>query len=156
MKLIVAVDEHWGIGKANDLLLSIPDDMRYFREKTRGKVLVMGYNTLLSFPDGKPLPGRLNIVLNNEEGCCVSSAVVCESIEQMISLIGDFDSELIKEFFEAFVRKSEVTLHFLQFAGENSHHIAESIFKAFGRTMASAVSIDPERAGVLPSTKGML
>lgn len=70
--------------------------------------------------------------------------------------IGDFDSELIKEFFEAFVRKSEVTLHFLQFAGENSHHISESVFKAFGRTMAKAVSIDPERADVLPSTKGVL
>ena len=93
MKLIVAVDEHWGIGKANDLLLSIPDDMRYFREKTRGKVLVMGYNTLLSFPGGKPLPGRLNIVLNNEDGCCVSGAVVCKSIEQMISLIGDFSGD---------------------------------------------------------------
>ena len=93
MKLIVAVDEHWGIGRANDLLLSIPDDMRYFREKTRGKVLVMGYNTLLSFPGGKPLPGRLNIVLNNEEGCCVSSAVVCRSIDQMFSLLGDFDGD---------------------------------------------------------------
>lgn len=70
--------------------------------------------------------------------------------------IGDFDSELIKEFFEAFVRKSEVTLHFLQLAGENSHHIAESMFKAFGRVMSSACSIDPERAGELPSTKGIL
>jgi len=70
--------------------------------------------------------------------------------------IGDFDSELIKEFFEAFVRKSEVTLHFVQFAGENSHHIAESMFKAFGRTMAKACSIDLERAQELPSTKGVL
>ena len=93
MKLIVAVDEHWGIGKANDLLLSVPDDMRYFREKTRGKVLVMGYNTLLSFPGSKPLPARLNIVLNNEEGCCVSGAVVCNSIEQMFSLLGDFSGD---------------------------------------------------------------
>ena len=70
--------------------------------------------------------------------------------------IGDFDSELIKEFFEAFVRKSEVTLHFLQLAGENSHHIAESVFKAFGRVMGAACAIDPERADVLPSTKGIL
>ena len=70
--------------------------------------------------------------------------------------IGDFDSELIKEFFEGFVRKGEVTLHFVQFAGENSHHIAESMFKAFGRVMRSASSIDPERADVMPSTKGVL
>ena len=91
MKLIVAVDERWGIGRDNDLLLSIPDDMRFFREKTRGKVLVMGYNTLLSFPNSKPLPGRLNIVLNNEAGCCVSGAVVCDSTEQLFALLGDFD-----------------------------------------------------------------
>lgn len=93
MKLIVAVDEKWGIGRDNDLLLSIPDDMRYFREKTRGKILVMGYNTLLSFPGSKPLPGRLNIVLNNEEGCRVSGAVVCDSIEQMFRLLGDFNGD---------------------------------------------------------------
>lgn len=91
MKLIVAVDEKWGIGKNGDLLLSIPEDMKFFREKTRGKALVMGYNTLISFPGSKPLPGRLNIVLNNEPGCRVSGAVVCRSIEQLYRLIACFD-----------------------------------------------------------------
>ena len=91
MKLIVAVDNNWGIGKDGDLLLSIPEDMKFFRETTRGKVLVMGYNTLLSFPGGKPLPGRLNLVLNNEPGCRVKGAVVCESIEQLFRLLGSFD-----------------------------------------------------------------
>ena len=91
MKLIVAVDNNWGIGKDGDLLLSIPEDMKFFRETTRGKVLVMGYNTLLSFPGGKPLPGRLNLVLNNEPGCRVKGAVVCESIEQLFRLLGNFD-----------------------------------------------------------------
>lgn len=91
MKLIVAVDEKWGIGKDGDLLLSIPEDMKFFREKTRGKILVMGYNTLISFPGSKPLPGRLNIVLNNEPGCRVSGAVVCRSTEQLYRLLECFD-----------------------------------------------------------------
>lgn len=93
MKLIVAVDDRWGIGKDGDLLLSIPEDMRFFREKTRGKVLVMGYNTLLSFPNAKPLPGRLNIVLNDAEGCTVSGAVVCRSLDQALKLAAYFDGD---------------------------------------------------------------
>ncbi|MBO4251958.1 MAG: dihydrofolate reductase [Clostridia bacterium] len=63
MKAIVAVDKKWGIGKKNDLLFSLPEDMKYFREKTAGKVVVMGSNTLKSFPNGKPLKNRTNIVL---------------------------------------------------------------------------------------------
>lgn len=63
MKAIVAVDKKWGIGKKNDLLFSLPADMAYFREKTLNKVVVMGSNTLKSFPGGKPLKNRTNIVL---------------------------------------------------------------------------------------------
>ena len=63
MKAIVAVDTKWGIGKKNDLLFTLPEDMKYFREKTLNKVVVMGSNTLKSFPNGKPLKNRTNIVL---------------------------------------------------------------------------------------------
>ena len=63
MKAIVAVDKKWGIGKKNDLLFSLPADMAYFREKTLNKVVVMGSNTLKSFPGGKPLKNRTNVVL---------------------------------------------------------------------------------------------
>ena len=63
MKAIVAVDKKWGIGKKNGLLFSLPADMNYFKEKTFGKVVVMGSNTLKSFPNGKPLKNRTNIVL---------------------------------------------------------------------------------------------
>ena len=63
MKAIVAVDKNWGIGKKNDLLFSLPEDMKYFREKTLNKVVIMGSNTLKSFPNGKPLKNRTNIVL---------------------------------------------------------------------------------------------
>lgn len=75
MKAIVVVDEKWGIGKKNDLLFSLPADMKHFRETTSGKVVVMGSNTLLSFPGAKPLPKRTNIVLwpggDKREGCIV-------------------------------------------------------------------------------------
>ena len=55
MKAIVAVDKKWGIGKNNDLLFSLPEDMKFFREKTNGKTVCMGYNTLLSFPNSNRL-----------------------------------------------------------------------------------------------------
>lgn len=63
MKAIVVVDKNWGIGKKNDLLFSLPADMKHFRETTSGKVVVMGSNTLKSFPGGNPLKNRTNIVL---------------------------------------------------------------------------------------------
>lgn len=65
MKAIVAVDNKWGIGRNNGLLFHLPKDMAFFKSQTIGKVVVMGGNTLLSFPGGKPLPGRTNIVLSS-------------------------------------------------------------------------------------------
>ena len=66
MKTIVAVDKNWGIGKKNDLLFSLPEDMAFFRRTTLNKVCCMGYNTLLSFPGSKPLKNRTSIVLAPE------------------------------------------------------------------------------------------
>ena len=70
--------------------------------------------------------------------------------------VGDFNTELVKEFFEAFVRTAGVTLHIRLLAGENTHHIIEGIFKSFARTMRAACAIDPENADEIPSTKGLL
>ena len=67
MKAILHVDNRWGIGKGNDLMFSIPRDMKFFRETTAGKTVVMGLNTLRSFPNGKPLKNRINIVLSPED-----------------------------------------------------------------------------------------
>ena len=80
MNLIVAADENWGIGVNGGLLCHIPADLKYFKEKTMGGVLVMGRKTLESFPGGKPLPGRTNIVLTrnkdfNKEGVEVVNGV---------------------------------------------------------------------------------
>ncbi len=63
MKAIVAVDKNWGIGKKNDLLFQLPLDMKFFRSTTLNKVVIMGSNTLKSFPNGNPLKNRTNIVL---------------------------------------------------------------------------------------------
>lgn len=70
--------------------------------------------------------------------------------------IGTFDTELLQEFFLAFTRKAGITLHLRQLDGENSHHIAEAMFKAFGRALSQAVKIDPLYADEIPSTKGVL
>ncbi len=82
MKAIVAVDKKWGIGKKNDLLFSLPEDMKYFREKTAGKTVCMGYNTLLSFPNSKPLKNRVNIVLA-PEGVVRDDCTVVYTLEQL-------------------------------------------------------------------------
>ncbi len=70
--------------------------------------------------------------------------------------IGDFDSELVEEFWLAFVREARVTLHIKKLAGKNSHHIAEGIFKSAARSLSAAVEIDERKAGRIPSTKGVL
>ncbi len=67
MRAIFHADRKWGIGKGNDLMFSLPKDMKFFRETTSGKVVVMGRNTLRSFPGGKPLKNRVNFVLSPED-----------------------------------------------------------------------------------------
>ena len=70
--------------------------------------------------------------------------------------VGDFDTELVFEFFEAFTRRADITLHIRQLAGENSHHIIEGAFKSVARSLRTAVKIDPDMMGEIPSTKGIL
>ena len=67
IRAIVCVDKNWGIGKDNDLLFSLPTDMKFFRQTTLGKTVVMGGNTLRSFPGGNPLKNRQNIVLSRTQ-----------------------------------------------------------------------------------------
>jgi imidazoleglycerol-phosphate dehydratase len=70
--------------------------------------------------------------------------------------IGEFDVDLIFEFFQGFVNHGMITLHIENISGRNTHHIAETIFKAFGRALRMAVELDPRMEGILPSTKGTL
>ncbi len=70
--------------------------------------------------------------------------------------IGEFDTQLVREFFQAFAMNAGITLHVETLYGVNDHHIAESCFKALARALRSAVSIDPRQANAVPSTKGSL
>ena len=70
--------------------------------------------------------------------------------------IGDFDVDLLREFFQGFVNHAQVTVHLDNLRGENAHHQAETLFKAFGRALRAAVTPDPRMAGQIPSTKGSL
>ncbi|MBQ9485417.1 MAG: dihydrofolate reductase [Clostridia bacterium] len=92
MKSIVAVDKKWGIGKKNDLLFHLPEDMKFFREKTLNKVVVMGSNTLKSFPNGKPLKNRVNIVLfpggEKRDDCTVVG-----SLEELSAELKKYDTD---------------------------------------------------------------
>ncbi len=81
---------------------------------------------------------------------------LCYDLQIPSQKIGDFDTELVKEFFLGFARACPCSLHIKQLAGENSHHIVEGAFKAFARTLKQAVSIDEKYANEIPSTKGML
>jgi len=71
-------------------------------------------------------------------------------------MIGSFDSQLAFEFFQGFVNHALVTLHIDNLRGENAHHQAETVFKAFARALRAALELDPRSAGVIPSTKGTL
>ncbi len=70
--------------------------------------------------------------------------------------VGEFEVDLIREFFQGFVNHALVTLHIDNLAGNNAHHQAETIFKAFGRALRVALELDPRMVGVMPSTKGPL
>lgn len=92
MKAIVAVDKKWGIGKRNGLLFELPADMKFFRETTSGKVVVMGSNTLKSFPGGKPLKNRINVVLY-PEGEKRDDCIVVGSMDELKSEIKKYEKE---------------------------------------------------------------
>ena len=93
MNLIVAVDENWAIGNKNKLLVSIPSDMKFFRETTTGKVVLMGRKTLESFPGGQPLKNRVNIVLTRDENYKVKDAVVVHSVEEALEELKKYNTE---------------------------------------------------------------
>lgn len=95
MNLIVAVDKNWAIGLKNKLLVSIPADMKFFRETTMGKVVVMGRKTLESFPGGQPLKKRTNIVLTSDKNYQVKDAIVVNTMEALLEELKNYDEEEI-------------------------------------------------------------
>ena len=95
MNLIVAVDKNWAIGNQNKLLVSIPADMKFFRETTMDKVVVMGRKTLESFPNGLPLKKRTNIVITRDKNYQVKDAIVVHSVEEAVDELKKYSEEEI-------------------------------------------------------------
>lgn len=91
MKCIAAVDSKWGIGKDNCLLFHIPADMEFFKQKTIGKIVVMGKNTLLSLPDKKPLANRTNIVLSTS--LKRNDCIVCNSLDNLLNRLSRYSTD---------------------------------------------------------------
>ena len=93
MNMIVAVDSNWAIGHKGKLLVSIPEDMQFFRRETTGKVVVMGRKTLESFPNGLPLKNRVNVVITKDKEYNVKDAIICHSIEEALEVLKQYNDE---------------------------------------------------------------
>ena len=95
MNLIVAVDNKWGIGYQNELLVRIPADQRFFRETTTGNVVIMGRKTLESFPGKQPLKNRTNIVISTKKDYQVKDAIVVHSVEEALKQVEGIPTEQV-------------------------------------------------------------
>lgn len=93
MNFIVAVDKNWAIGKNNELLFFIKQDMQYFKKITQGKVVVMGINTLLGLPNSKPLKNRTNIVLTNKSCVKEMDCIIVHSITELFKTIKNYPED---------------------------------------------------------------
>lgn len=93
MKAIVAVDSDWGIGCCGKLLFRIPEDLKFFKEMTLGKVVVMGRETFESLPDSKPLKDRTNIVLSRNVNYRNDGVILCHTLEELFTELRKYDTE---------------------------------------------------------------
>ena len=93
MKCIVSADENWGIGLKNELLVHIPEDMKNFRRLTIGKVVVLGRKTLETFPNGRPLSGRTNIIMSRNEDYKVEDAIIAHSEDELMEILKQYNSD---------------------------------------------------------------
>lgn len=93
MNLIVNVDSNWAIGYRGKLLVSVPEDMKFFRSETTGKVVVLGRKTLDTFPGGQPLKNRTNIILTRNPNYQVKGAIICHSVEEVLEELKKYNSE---------------------------------------------------------------
>ena len=94
MNLIVAVDKNWAIGKDNRMMWSIPADMKFFRDTTKGNIVIMGRKTLESFPQGQPLKDRVNIVITENCDYKVKGAVIVHSVEEALKEAENHDGDV--------------------------------------------------------------
>lgn len=95
MKAIVNVDKNWGIGLGDSLINHIPADMKFFKAKTTGNVVVMGRSTFLTFPGPRALPNRVNIVLTTDKNWSAPDVIVCHSVEELEAQLERYDTDTV-------------------------------------------------------------
>lgn len=95
MIIIAHASKNWGIGKDNDLMFRLPKDMKFFRETTSGGVVIMGRKTLESFPNKKPLPNRVNIVITNNANFSAEGVVVAHSAEEAVKIANEYQDQKV-------------------------------------------------------------
>ncbi len=95
MKLIVAVDNEWGIGYQGELLARVRADLKYFQSLTKGNTVILGSKTLSTFPGGRVLKDRTNIVLSRRPDYAPEGAIVVDSLEKLFEMLKDFDTDKV-------------------------------------------------------------
>ena len=133
-----------------------------FHHTTEDIGIALGQAFYKSIGDKRGITRYGDIVLPMDETLIMAAVDIsgrdylAMQLEITAEKVGDFDTELCEEFFQAFVRESKLTLHVRQLAGKNAHHIIEGVFKAVARALSAATKIDAARADEVPSTKGVL
>lgn len=146
-----------------DLKLRCAGDVRVdFHHTTEDVGIVLGSAFGQALGEGRGIVRYGSFLLPMDETlvlCAVDLSgrgMSCCDLSIPAEKVGDFDTELVTEFFTAFCRTAGANLHLKQLSGVNSHHIIEAAFKGFGRAMKQAAAIDPDYADEIPSTKGVL
>ena len=146
MNAIVVVDKNWAIGHENDLLFSLPGDMKHFRTLTTGGTVIMGRKTLDSFPEGKPLPNRRNIVITRNEDFQREGCEIVGSPEAALELAAGTEDERLwiiggGSVYTAFLSRCKRVFH--------RNRVLFSVLHAFDATnrvgMSLADALPPER-----------
>ena len=146
-----------------DLFVSCKGDVQVDYHHTAEDIgIALGKAFLEALGDKKGITRYGDIILPMDEALILAAVDISGRDHAAIRLnilaekVGDFDTELCEEFWVAFAREAKLTLHVMQLAGKNSHHIIEGTFKAVARALAKGTAIDCKRADEIPSTKGVL
>lgn len=133
-----------------------------FHHTTEDIGICLGQAFCKALGDKKGIVRYGNMILPMDEALILTAvdlsgrSCLAYTVDLLCDKVGDFDTELVEEFWQAFVREADCTLHIKQMAGRNTHHIIEGIFKSTARSFKAAATIDPSAKDEIPSTKGVL
>lgn len=146
-----------------DLELSCKGDVEVdFHHTAEDIGIALGEAFMVAIGDKKGIVRYGNFLLPMDESLVLCAVDISGrshleySLDMRAKRVGNFDTELVEEFFEAFTRNAKITLHITKLNGKNAHHIIEAAYKAVARALKEAVAIEPEYKDEIPSTKGVL